>query len=107
MEKNKLKNCPFCGSEAKEVFMGNTSCSNFDCRLFNVYFVADDWNTRPQQTVPLDEESIINMFYGPSANGYVFKKVITCKEDAEYFSKELCQRFHASNTVPLDEEKFR
>ncbi len=46
---NKLKPCPFCGSEAEECFddEGNVQCSNCDCQMGMATVCPSVWNTRP------------------------------------------------------------
>lgn len=41
-----LKPCPFCGHKPEEIENENVHCSNGECRMFHIWFVKADWNTR-------------------------------------------------------------
>ena len=66
---NKLKPCPFCGSEAK--ISGDTvECTNILCGVFITSTTPiEDWNTRPQ----ISAISILNIICESSLDK------VTCK----------------------------
>jgi hypothetical protein len=99
-----LKQCPFCGSDAKLMKEGNThcNCSNKECLLYgDRYFHIDKWNKRlpsasVDKLVPLDEkvmEAVIWQFFNPQSG--TVRKI---KDWAE-LSKYICQRFRGPHGI--------
>ena len=43
---DKMRECPFCGSAAKELAEGYVSCFNHDCPMSAMSMTVDAWNHR-------------------------------------------------------------
>ena len=52
------KTCPFCGSSHRKL-MGydyhKIGCSNVDCKIYKVAFFPEEWNTRANGWVSVDD----------------------------------------------------
>lgn len=74
---SELKQCPFCGSDARELEwpeggeMDRYACADrnhVDCALFDVEFTLDEWERRPPNSAP---GSTLKVMRGPGGGLYL------------------------------------